>query len=402
MFYLLYCRSAQKAARSMTKRLQWRVPITFGGKGSLKQLEEIMNGGTMGKALVITDDTMVELKLVELMQDILQEGQHPYTVFSKTVPNPTVENIEDALHLYHQENCSSLIAFGGGSVIDCGKAVGARVARPNKSLAKMSGMFKVRKPLPPLIAIPTTSGTGSEATLAAVISNPSKKEKNVMMDLALIPTYAILDPSLTCSVPPKITAETGMDALTHAVEAYIGLSTTEETRRWSLEATTLVFTNIRQAYQDGTDVDARLQMQRASYLAGLAFTRAYVGNVHAIAHTLGGMYGTPHGFANAVILPQMLRKYGKKVYPALSELALAAGVGKPRNKVKKNARLFIKEIEQLNEDMNIPTKIASIRQADIRLMAKRAHSEANPLYPVPLILSKRAFRKFYRKLLVED
>ncbi|GAF14546.1 alcohol dehydrogenase [Bacillus sp. JCM 19045] len=210
------------------------------------------------------------------MQDILQEGQHPYTVFSKTVPNPTVENIEDALHLYHQENCSSLIAFGGGSVIDCAKAVGARVARPNKSLVKMSGMFKVRKPLPPLIAIPTTSGTGSEATLAAVISNPIKKEKNVMMDLALIPTYAILDPSLTCSVPPKITAETGMDALTHAVEAYIGLSTTEETRRWSLEATTLVFTNIRQAYQDGTDVDARSQMQRASYLAGLAFTRAYV------------------------------------------------------------------------------------------------------------------------------
>ncbi len=207
MFYQLYCRSAQKAARSMTKRLQWRVPITFGGKGSLKQLEEIMNGGTMGKALVITDDTMVELKLVELVQDILQEGQHPYTVFSKTVPNPTVENIEDALHLYHQENCSSLIALGGGSVIDCAKAVGARVARPNKSLAKMSGMFKVRKPLPPLIAIPTTSGTGSEATLAAVISNPSKKEKNVMMDLALIPTYAILDPSLTCSVPPKITAE---------------------------------------------------------------------------------------------------------------------------------------------------------------------------------------------------
>lgn len=402
MLYRLYCRSVQRATRSIAGRLQWRVPETKVGKDSLNQIGDLIDAEKVGKLLIITDQTMVELELVERLLHVLRREQRPFTLFDKTVPNPTVDNIEAALRQYHREDCQGIIAFGGGSVIDCAKGVGARVAQSKKSLSRMRGMFKVRKPLPPLIAIPTTSGTGSEVTLATVISDPSKKEKYVVMDLALIPKYAILDPSLTYSVPAKITAETGMDALTHAVEAYIGLSNMEETRRWSLEATELIFANIRRAYQDGADEQARFQMQRASYVAGLAFTRAYVGNIHAIAHTLGGFYGTPHGLANAVVLPHMLRKYGKNVYPALSELSLAAGVGKTGNKEKKNAKLFIQEIEQLNQDMNIPTRIADIRQTDIRMMAKRAHSEANPLYPVPKILSKRAFRRFYRKLMVSE
>lgn len=210
--------------------------------------------------------------------------------------------------------------------MDCAKAVGARAAYPKKTISKMKGMLKVLLPLPTLIAIPTTAGTGSETSLAAIITDSEEHHKYALMSFPLIPHYAVLDPELTYSLPKGLTATTGMDALTHAVEAYIGRSTTKETRRLSLDAVKLVFENIEAAYQDGKNHAARKNMLHAAYKAGVAFSKSYVGYIHAVAHSVGGQYGTPHGLANAVIMPYVLEAYGKTVYKKLHKLGIAAGI----------------------------------------------------------------------------
>ena len=249
-------------------------------------------------------------------------------------------------------------------------------------------MFLKYGKLPPFFAIPTTAGTGSEATIAAVVSDSKTHEKYAIMDPVLMPHVAVLDPLLTVKLPPFVTATTGMDALTHAVESYIGLSNTEETIRYSLDAVKLIFDNLYTAYCDGENIEARKNMQKAAYLAGAAFTRAYVGNVHAIAHTLGGFYGVPHGLANAVLLPYLLEFYGDTVHKPLAELAQLVGITSPQQTTAEKAKVFIEAIKQLNRDMQIPNKIEGIVNRDIPVMVERALKEANPLYPVPKIMNK--------------
>lgn len=253
--------------------------------------------------------------------------------------------------------------------------------------------------MPPFFAVPTTSGTGSEATLAAVISNNKTHEKYSILDHSLIPHSAVLDPMLTIKLPPHITAATGMDALTHAIEAYIGRSNTKETRQCSREAVKLIFNNLYKAYMDGTNIEARTNLQKAAYLAGVAFTRAYVGNVHAIAHTLGGFYNTQHGLANAVIMPYVLDYYGESAHAPLAELAEVIEIDCPGDSEEQKAQRFIKAIRQLNQDMNIPEKIGDIVARDIPVMVERAFQEANPLYPVPKILSKQDFTRLYEAIM---
>ena len=325
----------------------------------------------------------------------LKEESIDFFLYDRTVANPAITNIEEALVIYKTNHCDCLIAFGGGSPIDCAKGVACRVARPDKQIARMRGVLKVRRKLPPLIAVPTTSGSGSETTVAAVISNPVTHEKYAINDPALVPCYAVLDPVLTAGLPPHITAATGMDALTHAVEAYIGRSNTRETEKMALDATKLVFENIYLAYTKGSDLTARENMQKASFYAGAAFTRAYVGYVHAIAHSLGGFYGTPHGLANAVIMPYVLDAYGRPAHRRLAELADAAGVTLPSDTPAQKARKFIDAIKQLNTRMAIPDKIEGILEKDIPLMAERAFKESNPLYPVPRIMSKKELASIY-------
>jgi alcohol dehydrogenase class IV len=284
--------------------------------------------------------------------------------------------------------------------MDCAKGVGARVARPHTSIARMRGILRVWKKMPPFFAIPTTAGTGSEATIAAVVTDSRTHEKYALSDMALIPHYAVLDPLLTVNLPPQMTSTTGLDALTHAVEAYIGRSNTPETIHYSREAVKLIFDNLFEAYSNGQNLVARTHMQKAAYYAGLAFTRAYVGYVHAIAHTLGGMYGIPHGLANAVILPYVLEYYGDSVHKPLSELADVAGVAEPSDTNEQKALKFIAAIKQLNHQMAIPQKMSGIVEKDIPLMAIRALKEANPLYPVPRILSKQDLMKIYTTIMV--
>ena len=252
-----------------------------------------------------------------------------YIVYDGLKPNPTVQNVEDGLILYSENESKVIIAIGGGSAMDCGKAIGARAVNPKRSLSNMRGILKVFHQLPLLIAIPTTAGTGSETTLACVITDPKKHDKYALMDFPLIPSYAVLDTQMTRTLPPSLTATTGMDALTHAIEAYIGRSTTKETRSLALHAVKLIFENIQIAYEDGSDETARRNMALASYQAGIAFSKSYVGYVHAVAHSLGGMYDTPHGLANAVILPYVLELYGSTIHKKLHDLSDAAGLSRP-------------------------------------------------------------------------
>lgn len=346
----------------------------------------------------MTDKGITSMGLLKRLLDGLDGKDIDYVIYDKTVPNPTIEHIEEALKLYQESDCRGIIGFGGGSPIDCAKGVAARVARPHKTIPQMKGQLKVRKPTPPLIAVPTTAGTGSEATVAAVISNHVTHEKYAINDHVLIPDIAVLDPLLTVKLPPHITSTTGMDALTHAVEAYIGRSNTEETIQCCKEAVQLIFEHLYEAYSNGTNIEARKNMQRASYLAGVAFTRAYVGYVHAISHTLGGFYSVPHGLANAIILPYVLEYYGESVHQKLAELADLIGITKEDDTDSLKAQKFIEAIKKLNHDMNIPNKLDCFMDQDLPLMVDRAFQEANPLYPVPKILNKQDLFKLYEMI----
>ena len=397
MFFLktAFCRTFQTAFRLALPLLPYREPEII---PSITGLDSVLKKENRHSALIVTDKGIVRNGLVTPLEDALKASGVACTIYDKTQPNPTVHNVEEALALYHAQHCDSLIAIGGGSAMDCAKAVGARVAHPRKSLRKMKGILRVWKHLPTLIAIPTTAGTGSEVTLASVITDSERQDKYALMSFPLIPRYAVLDASLTISLPPHLTATTGMDALTHAVEAYIGRSTTKETRRLALEATKLVFDNIETAYTDGRNVKARENMLHAAYKAGAAFSQSYVGYIHAVAHSLGGQYGTPHGLANAVIMPYVLDAYGKSAYRKLHELGVAAGVCTAADTWQSGAEKFIRAIRTLNAKIGIPEKLSGIRREDIPELAIHAEKEANPLYPVPKLMTAAELEAFYHQV----
>ncbi len=387
--YKLYCRVFQFVMRLATHFLLWRKPQLLLGEHSVQKLPELIDKKNIDRVLVVTDQVLPSLGLMDGLISELNRLGIAYEVYDKTVPNPTIDNIEQALALYRQNGCQAVIAFGGGSPIDCAKGVCARVAKPKKTITQLRGLLKIRKRTPLLFAVPTTSGTGSETTLAAVVTDSRTHEKYALNDLSLIPRYAVLDPALTLGLPPHITSTTGMDALTHAVEAFIGRSNTRETKAMSKKAVALIFDNIEKAYNDGASLEARENMQLASYYAGIAFTRAYVGTVHAIAHALGGLYSTPHGLANAVILPYVLKAYGASAYKALAELGDWVGLTLADDSAAQKAEKFIGAVTAMNQRMSIPEHIPDIKEKDFELIAKRAYHEINPLYPVPKIFSKQ-------------
>lgn len=391
----IYCRSVQAVLRAALPVLPYREPQVFHSCGELSTVFQKEN---IRRVLIVTDAGIVRSGIAAQLEVVLDEDDISYAVYDQTRPNPTVVNVEQALSLYRRYRCQALIAIGGGSSMDCAKAVGARLARPGTPLGKLKGTLRILRSLPTLIAIPTTAGTGSETTLAAVITDTQAQHKYVMNDFVLIPKYAVLDARLTLSLPPHLTATTGMDALTHAVEAYIGRSTTRQTRQESLEATRLVFANVERAYRNGKDYEARSNMLTAAYRAGIAFSRSYVGYVHAVAHSLGGQYNIPHGLANAVLLPYVLESYGSCIHRKLHDLAVAVGVASPQEEDAGAAAKFIRAIRQLNARMGIPETLEGIRPEDIPVMAAHAEKEANPLYPVPRLMTREELTFFYEQV----
>ena len=342
-FYKAYCRVFQKVMFIAECFMPWGEPFMLTGPGSIRKLPNLIKEKGLKKVLIVTDKGLTGLGLLNSLYEEMDNAGIEYVVYDGTQPNPTIENIEEAKDMYNANGCQGIIAFGGGSPMDCAKIAGARVVKPNQPVEKMRGLMKILRPLPPFFAVPTTAGTGSECTLAAVVSNSKTHEKNACNDPFLRPRYAVFDPELTVGLPPHITSTTGMDALTHAVEAYIGKSNVKSTTQYAEKATKMIFENLETAYTDGKNIEARNNMLLASYYAGMAFTRAYVGYVHAVAHNLGGQYGIPHGLANAVILPVMLESYGSAVYSSLARLADLVGIAGANEEEKAQ-----KERERLN------------------------------------------------------
>jgi alcohol dehydrogenase len=391
-YYRIY-QHVYKAAESL---MNWDEPQLLKGPGAVKELPSLVKSKGISSVLVVTDKGLMGLNLLDGLFENLDKQNIKYVVYDGVQPNPSIENIEEARRLYLKNGCEGIIAFGGGSPMDCAKAAGARVMNPNLTVTQMRGQLKLHHSLPPFFAVPTTAGTGSETTLAAVVTNMQTHEKYAINDPRLRPKYAVLDPELTTGLPQKITSTTGMDALTHAVEAYIGLSGTPSTDDYAEKATKLIFDNLETAYNDGKNLEAREHMLVASFYAGMAFTRAYVGYVHAIAHNLGGLYGTPHGLANAVILPHVLDYYGDTAYMKLARLADIIGIDGANDAEK--ARAFIAAIRQMNKNMNIPEHFDFIKEEDIPTLVERALKEGNPLYPVPRIMDAADCEEVVREI----
>lgn len=390
-----YCRCFQGVMRLVLPMMPYREPKTLEG---VTAIAEVLNEKEIKKVLIVTDAGIRGLGLTKTLEKSLRENKIKFEIFDEVVPNPTIDNIESAVEMYKVNECQALIAFGGGSVMDCAKATGARITNPNKSVKNMKGLLKVKNPLPLLFAIPTTAGTGSETTVTAVITDSETHHKYTINDFDLIPEYAVLDENLTVGLPLSLTATTGMDALTHAIEAFIGESLTPATRMHALEAAKLIFDNLPRVCEDGKNLRARAQMLRASYKAGLAFTRSYVGYVHAVAHSLGGQYGTAHGLANAVILPYVLSEYGSKIHKKLKEMAVYCEIAKSYDNEQIAANKLINRIIEMNEKFGIPKTFDFIKNEDIPVMAAHADKEANPLYPVPVLMSAKELEKIYFRI----
>ena len=394
-----YYRGFQAVFNVGARCLYWRRPIPVSGVGSVQKIPELLGKEKVQKVMVVTGPT-VGKKLAPKILTELDKAGIAYTLFAEVEANPSVNTVNRIQKLYLDTGCQCFIAIGGRSPMDAAKAAAARVVRPKSEVGKMAGLLRVGKKIPPYIAVPTTAGTGSETTIAAVITDGTH-HKYALMDLHLVPKYAILDPEMTRELPPKITATTGMDALTHAVEAYVCWTyNTAESIRLAEEAVCEIFQYLERAYNDGNDMEARTQMLIASFKAGFAFTRAGVGNVHAIAHTLGGLYNTPHGLANAVILPIVLEDYGGAVEEKLAHLAELTGVKFTGSDAEK-ARAFIGEIRAMNKRMNIPTGFDFIKEEDIPQMITWALAEANPVYPVPVVYDRKRCEKVIRRITAE-
>ena len=391
-----FCRLFQKVMYACIPLFPYRTPKLLNG---VSEIAQVLQAQGVQRVLLVTSQGVHARGQTAPLLESLRDGGLTCTVYDKTIPDPTTDNVEQAGVLYKENNCQAIIAFGGGSVMDCAKAVGARIARPKLPLQKMQGLIKICKKIPLLIAVPTTAGTGSETTVAAVIVDSATHHKYVISDFCLIPRYAVLDAETTKCMSPYLTATTGMDALTHAIEAYVGKSVTKDTALAAEQAVKLIVENLEQAYQHGDDLQARNNMLHASYLAGMAFTKSYVGYVHAVAHTLGGKYGIAHGLANAVLLPKVLRAYGEHVTHPLAKLAKAAGLVDVESDEKQAAEALISYIEGLNERMQIPKTLTCVCEADISELSKRADKEANPLYPVPVLWDETELQAVYKSLM---
>jgi alcohol dehydrogenase class IV len=392
-------RCIHRLLRHIVKRFTIPVPDLISGPGSIQQLPALISKEGLRNPLLVTDQGITNLGLTDSLLQGLKAAQIEYSVYDAVQPNPTIRDIEVGVRAYLDNHCDSIIAFGGGSPMDCAKIIGARISNPEKSVPKMRGFKKFSNPLPPLFAVVTTAGTGSECSQGAVISDPDKQEKFPIASPLVVPPFAVVDAQLMLGLPPHITAATGMDALTHAVEAYIGLWKTDFSDRTAEKAVKIIFQDLEAVFRDGSDLERRHNMAMASHYAGLAFARAMLGYVHAIAHQLGGIYGVPHGLANAIILPHVLEFSRADCEDKLARLAVVAGLGDKGETGKALSERFIERIREMNRNMDIPLHIAQLQEKDIPEIVRRALKEGNPGSPVPKLMNAAQCENLVRQLL---
>lgn len=374
-------------------------PELLVGPGSSGQLGQAVAGFGHAKILIVTGGSLPRRGLLKPLTDALDAGGTQYVVFDEITPDAPLPLVEKGIDLFRSNGCDAIVAVGGGSPMDAAKAIAVAAANPRKSLRQLAGYFKgLRSPVK-IYAVPTTAGTGSEVTVAAVIADPANERKLVLVDFRMVPKMAALDPNLMTGLPPHITATTGVDALTHAVEAFVGNWKTPTSDRMALSAVELIFENLRTAYHDGGNLAAREKMALASTHAGLAFTRANVGYVHAIAHQFGGRYHTPHGLANGIMLPHVLRYSMPAITERLAQLAVCAKVGTENESPQALAEKFLDAVEQLNAELQIPTTLDALQASDIPDLAAAALHEAHTGYPVPRYMTQLQCEDMIRKVL---
>lgn len=420
----LFCRIYQWAMKVGMYMLPWHTPEVIEDRADSDRLLEDIKRREVERLLVVMGPNMMKRGLPVPMLEKLRANGIECEVFDRLTSDPTDAQVEEGVRLYNEKNAQGIILFGGGSPMDCGKAIAARIARPDRTIAEFQGMLKVRsrRKVPVMWAIPTTSGTGSEATMAAVITDHETHRKKSINDMAIIPHVCVLDAGLTAGLPPDITAYTGMDALCHAVEAYTNNAyNTALEKKMAKDAVKLIYENLEGAYENGSDMEKRQNMQRAAFYAGRAFTRGCVGYVHAIGHAVGGLYGVPHGKAMAILLPHVLKAFGSSAEAKLAELADHCGLsaeygvdhddrtggcacpayGAMKGKTTNNgkARLFIEWIENTKRSMDIPDRFDCIKEEDVETIAKWADAEANPLYPVPKIFDRKQLEDLVRSVM---
>ena len=391
--------AAMRGAGLAVRFLPIPQPTILVGPGASGRLGRTIAGFGHSKILIVTDSIISKLGLLDDLTTALTAGGAEYVVFDAITPDAPIPLIETGIDFYLENDCDAIVAFGGGSSMDASKAIAAAVSNPGKTLRELAGYFKGLNTPVKIYAVPTTAGTGSEVTVAAVISDPESHTKMVIVDTRLVPKMAALDPCLMTGLPPHITAATGIDALTHAIEAFVGHWASPGTDDMALSAVGLIFDNLRVAYSDGKNLEAREKMALAATYAGFAFTRANVGYVHAIAHQFGGKYHTPHGLANAIMLPLVLKYSLPAITDRLALLAVRAKLGRESEAEEVLAQKFLDAVDQLNLDLGIPTFLAALKESDIPQLAEAACREAHTGYPVPRYMSQAVCEDIIRQVL---
>lgn len=392
-----YYKGLAKALKVAAAVIPMPKPTLFTGADSSLELCDAISQLGIKKVLLVSDEVLVNIGLLKDITARLEKNGTAYTIFDGILPDPSYDQVEAGLEALKDNHCEAILAVGGGSPIDASKAIAAR-ATNDKPLKKMAGLFKLRKAPLPFFAIPTTAGTGSEVTIVSVVSDPVTHQKTPIIDPKLVPMMAALDGKLMLGLPPAVTAATGMDALTHAIESYISTNATSETEAYSLAATKLILENLETAVHDGKNLEARQNMAMASYYAGLAFTKASVGYVHAIAHNFGALYKTPHGLANSIVLPHVLDYSKSEIVDRLATLAEAGGLKNGRESKRQLANKFIARIRAMLKDFEIPDHLDVLQSDDIPKIARLALEEAHMNYPVPKYMDQKTCESLLQKM----
>ena len=359
--------------------------VTLMGVGASKETGAQVKALGSKKVLIVCDAGIAKLGVADKIKAQIEEAGVQAIIYAGAEPNPTDKNVHDGLKVYQENNCDGIVSLGGGSSHDCGKGIGLVVNGGN--IRDYEGVNKSSKPMPPFVAINTTAGTASEMTRFCIITNTDTHVKMAIVDWRVTPNIAIDDPLLMVGMPPSLTAATGMDALTHAVEAYVSTIATPITDACAIKAIELIAENLRAAVANGVDLQARDNMAYAQYLAGMAFNNASLGYVHAMAHQLGGFYNLPHGVCNAILLPAVegfnlisnLKRFG--------DIAKALGENVEGLSDSEAADKAIAAIKKLSADVGIPAglKQLGVKEQDFEVMAKNAMKDAcgltNPRVP---------------------
>lgn len=398
--YLAVAKTRAKVLKVFSMVIPMPRPLLFVGEKSCHELcDMIINeGGT--KVFIVTDAVLNKLGVLTKVTDYLEANNTEYYVYDGITPDPTFQVVEEGLRQSKEAKCNAVLAIGGGSVIDAAKMI-AMSQGNNCQPKQLIGLFKARKPCMPLYCIPTTAGTGSEATIGAVVSDDNTHQKEISIDPKMVSLAAAIDPTIMQGMPPHITADTGIDVLTHALEAWMSINAGAETDYYAASAAKAVMEYLPTAYNDGSDIKAREEMGIAAHFGGIAFNKAGLGYVHAIAHQLGAHYGIPHGRANAIVLPYVLDVNRKVSEKRLAKLAKKIGLvakGQANSSDGEIADHLIAKVRELLATVNIDPTVKGMQDSDFDAIAKAAAKEVSDTYAVPTYMPAAGIKEILTRI----